>query len=285
MEMVSATATRRDVLAMIPTGLAAAAASDMTLRIPVAARDPLALLLFHHVGPDVVPTMLFDDTARHLWCSLKRSEPRADQRDTCAHETARSRCRLDQRAARGERRLSSAAICRPGPRGQTAVGDAGDRPPLPRLCHRQEDSRDGLGRGDRRRCGACGVVRGPRPCLASAGHAGHRVPHRFDDQERNRARRAEAARRWPAGARRPRVAMDPGIRTNGTAHARHGALDHSPVAESQRRFSRGQSVGRSTVERHRRHAGRLARQRHSVLHTAWHALRIFQLRVRSVGPG
>ena len=39
MEMVSATATRRDVFAMSPTGLAAIAASDMTLRIPVAARD------------------------------------------------------------------------------------------------------------------------------------------------------------------------------------------------------------------------------------------------------
>src|SRR4051812_19778643 len=37
-EIVSATATRRDVLAMSPTGLAAAA-SDMTQRIPVAVRD------------------------------------------------------------------------------------------------------------------------------------------------------------------------------------------------------------------------------------------------------
>jgi hypothetical protein len=36
MDMVSATATRRDVFAMNPTGLAAVAASDMTLRIPVA---------------------------------------------------------------------------------------------------------------------------------------------------------------------------------------------------------------------------------------------------------
>jgi len=35
MDMVSATATRRDVFAMNPTGLAAVAASDMTLRIPV----------------------------------------------------------------------------------------------------------------------------------------------------------------------------------------------------------------------------------------------------------
>lgn len=39
MGMVSATATRRDVLAMNPNGLAIATASDVTLRIPVAARD------------------------------------------------------------------------------------------------------------------------------------------------------------------------------------------------------------------------------------------------------
>jgi hypothetical protein len=39
MEIVSATATRRDVLAISRTRLGAVAASDMTLRIPVAARD------------------------------------------------------------------------------------------------------------------------------------------------------------------------------------------------------------------------------------------------------
>ena len=39
MDIVSATTTRRDVLAKNPTGFAVVAASDMTLRIPVAARD------------------------------------------------------------------------------------------------------------------------------------------------------------------------------------------------------------------------------------------------------
>lgn len=39
MDMVSATATRRDVFAMIPAGLAAGAASDMTLRIPSQTRS------------------------------------------------------------------------------------------------------------------------------------------------------------------------------------------------------------------------------------------------------
>ena len=38
MEIASATATRRDVFAMSPTGLAAVAASDMTLRIPSTVR-------------------------------------------------------------------------------------------------------------------------------------------------------------------------------------------------------------------------------------------------------
>ena len=39
MAMVCATATRRDVFAMMPAGLAAVAASDMTLRIPAAVRN------------------------------------------------------------------------------------------------------------------------------------------------------------------------------------------------------------------------------------------------------
>ena len=38
-------------------------------------------------------------------------------------------------------------------------------------------------------------------------------------------------------------------------------LTHSPAAEPQRGLSRRQPVGRSAVERHRRHAGRLARAR------------------------
>ena len=56
------------------------------------------------------------------------------------------------------------------------------------------------------------------------------------------------------------------------------------LAEPQRGLSRRQSVGRSAVERHRRDAGRLAREGHSVLHAARHALRVFQLRVRPAGP-
>jgi hypothetical protein len=78
--------------------------------------------------------------------------------------------------------------------------------------------------------------------------------------------------------------MDPGIRAGGAAHARHAAADHSPVTEPQRGATRRQPVGRSAVERHRRHDGRLARQRYSVLHAARHALRVFQLRVRPAGP-
>jgi hypothetical protein len=42
--------------------------------------------------------------------------------------------------------------------------------------------------------------------------------------------------------------------------------------------------GATSAERHRRHDGRLAREGHSVLHAARHALRIFQLRVRPAGP-
>ena len=97
MDMVSATATRRDVFAMSPTGLAAVAASDMTLRIPSPRDRPRVQNCRHYQVRGHARNRI---ATKHGFARLKRGY-------TCpvvAFVTCESACRCTIRHCRPSRR-------------------------------------------------------------------------------------------------------------------------------------------------------------------------------------
>ena len=199
----------------------------------------------------------------------------------CADAILHPRRIPQQRHARRKRRLSAAAVHRSRSREEAGIDAAGNRSPLPGLRRQREDPRHDLGRRDRRPPRACGVGRRARPRLERKRHAGDGVPHCVDDQKLHRARDSQAARRRQAVFRRSGVEMDPRIRAHGAADARYAAIDRQAADEPQRRLPRRQPVGRPATECNRRGARLVAARRHSLLDAARHALRIFQLRLRT----
>src|SRR5262249_329794 len=89
----------------------------------------------------------------------------------------------DDRNARRERRVSSTPVYGSRPHDQAAVSPAGYRSSVSQLRHGGEDSRHGLGCGDRWPARPSWILRSPRPDETGTDHSRYSVPYCLDDQE------------------------------------------------------------------------------------------------------